>query len=52
MSNLAWIWKFQGRNKEAVSVIIKYVQLRKKRLGMDHPYTKSSLETLTEWQAE
>ena len=46
MANLAWTWKYQKRNDEALNLIKKCIQIREKSLGLDHPDTKSLLETL------
>ncbi|KAI9774770.1 MAG: hypothetical protein M1839_001637 [Geoglossum umbratile] len=44
MHNLALIFRSQGRNGKAVSLIRDCFELRKQILGLKHPYTKSSLE--------
>jgi Tetratricopeptide repeat len=50
MNNLAFIWKFQGRDAEALALIEECVQIRKRTLGFNHPSTASLLLTLKEWQ--
>ena len=52
MNNLALIFKNEDRYDEAMELMRACVQLRKKILGVDHPYTVSSLKTLDEWQVK
>jgi hypothetical protein len=52
MNNLAFALKAQGCDEEALSLIKACFQLRKQILGELHPYTKSSLDTLNQWQVE
>jgi hypothetical protein len=49
MSNLAFIWKDQGRDKEAIILLTERVQLRERVLGPDHPFT-SSRAVLNRWE--
>jgi hypothetical protein len=51
MENLARIWKSQNRDKQAIGLLSQCARLRERKLGADHPYTKSSLQTLKNWQA-
>jgi len=49
INNLAFTLKSQSRNKEAISLMEKCVQLQKRILGPHHPNTEASLKTLNEW---
>jgi hypothetical protein len=42
INNLAFTWKGQGRDTEALELMQEYVQLRIRVLGVDHPNTNSS----------
>ena len=50
MANLAITMKLQDRNEDAVMLLDKFVNLQKMTLGMKHPDTERSLNTLREWQ--
>lgn len=52
MSNLAFTWKDQDRNKETIILMIECVQLRERVLGPDHPFTSSSCAVLNRWERE
>ncbi|OCK75291.1 hypothetical protein K432DRAFT_175945 [Lepidopterella palustris CBS 459.81] len=52
MNNLAFTFKFQGRNDEAILLLKTCLQLQKQILGPQHPDTESSLKSLNEWQME
>jgi hypothetical protein len=52
MNNLAFTQKGQGRYAEAFKLMEECVQLLKRILGTDHPYTLSSFAALAEWQTE
>jgi hypothetical protein len=52
MNNLAYTEKGQGRDEEAIRLMSNCVQLRTQRLGADHPFTLSSIETLNRWKLE
>jgi hypothetical protein len=52
MNNLAFIWKRQGRNTEAIKLIEECVILGTRIIGINHPDTSSSLETLLGLQIE
>ena len=49
MHNLACILKSQSRD-EAISLMEKCLELRKKVLGTHHPHTKNALSFLNEWK--
>ncbi|KAF2732062.1 hypothetical protein EJ04DRAFT_441738 [Polyplosphaeria fusca] len=48
MNNLAFTWKGQNRDVEAIGLMQQCVQLRLRKLGAAHPYTISSLATLAD----
>jgi hypothetical protein len=50
MNNLAWTWKSQGRDIEAVGLMSECHRLLKQKLGVDHSNITSSFETLKEWE--
>ena len=52
MENLAWILKCQDRYDECMGLMVTCVHLREKILGVDHPYTISSLATLSLWETQ
>lgn len=52
MNNLACTRKFLGKVEDALLLMEQCVQLCSKQLGLDHPDTLSSSETLREWQQE
>jgi len=52
MANLAYTWKSQSRNKEAILLMEKCSELQKQILGRHHPYTETSLKALNRWQRE
>ena len=52
MANLAFTWKSQGRNPEAILMLKECYQLQTHKLGSQHPATESSFETLNKWQME
>jgi hypothetical protein len=52
MANLAFTFKFQGRNDEAVSTNGNMLPAAETGLGPQHPYATSSLNALDEWQLE
>jgi hypothetical protein len=49
MGNLAFTWKGQGRDKEAIVLMKQCVWLRERVLGPDHPFTLSSRKALIRW---
>lgn len=51
-NNLAWIWRGQGCNKEALDLLAKSVDLFNASLGADHPYTISVTKVLHQWSEE
>jgi Tetratricopeptide repeat len=46
MNNLAFTWKFQGRDNNALGLMKECLLLRKQKLERDYPLTVSSLETV------
>jgi hypothetical protein len=50
MANLAFTWKSQERDVEALELMKACLLLRKQKLGADHPDTVFSLEALSEWE--
>ncbi|KAK1977465.1 hypothetical protein LZ30DRAFT_731671 [Colletotrichum cereale] len=50
MANLAYTWESQERYIDAIRLMHDCHGLRQRFLGVDHPDTRSSLSTLTEWQ--
>jgi hypothetical protein len=52
MSNLAGIWKSQGRNLEAILLLKDCFQLQRHKLGPQHLDVKRSRELLNKWQME
>ncbi|KAK4206289.1 hypothetical protein QBC37DRAFT_435162, partial [Rhypophila decipiens] len=47
MNNLAFTWKGQGRHADALALMDDCAQARQRVLGEEHPYTLSSLATVT-----
>jgi hypothetical protein len=52
MANLAFTWKGNGKETEAVRLMEDCVRFRKRVLGLDHPYSISSCRALDTWKAE
>jgi Tetratricopeptide repeat len=52
MANLAFMWKEQGRDAEAISLMRECVQLREQVLGAKHPHFISSSDVLAGWVVE
>lgn len=52
MHNLAYPWKYQGRDHDAMGLMSECIRLRMQKLGQDHPNTRSSVAALDRWQAE
>jgi hypothetical protein len=50
MNNLAFTFKGQGRDDDAVRLMNECVGLRTQVLGSDHPYTLSSKGTVDSWK--
>ena len=48
--NLAFTWKAQDRDAEAINFMIKYVRLRERVLGVSHPGTLLSSQVLADWR--
>ena len=51
MNNLAFIWKGQGRDIEAIRLISECVRLSRHILGASHPHYMSFSKTLVGWEA-
>ena len=52
MNNLAFTWKEQSRDTEAIELMKKCVHLCSRILGVDHPDTLSASEALLGWQKQ
>jgi hypothetical protein len=52
MHNLAITWKDLERQTEAIKLLDACVQLRKRIVGVNHPYFLSSSSTLFAWRVE
>ena len=52
MNNLAFVWKGQGRDMEAISLMAECVRRRQRALGVNHPGSISSSTALAEWKVE
>lgn len=52
MNNLAYIWKGQGRQLEALELMRKCVPVAQRILGAHHPNYLSFLEALDMWELE
>jgi hypothetical protein len=52
MNNLAFTWKGNGKETEAVSLMEECVKFRKRVLGVGHPNSISSCRALDIWKAE
>ena len=52
MNNLAFTWKWYGRDKEAMELMKECVALWTKVVGINHPQTLSSSTALLAWQTE
>ncbi|KAF2261824.1 hypothetical protein CC78DRAFT_413948, partial [Lojkania enalia] len=50
MSNLAFTWKGQGRNAEAIKLMSECVRLSHDILDANHPVYMSSLKLLAAWE--
>ena len=46
MANLAFTWKEQSRDKEAIKLIEECVMLQTRKIGINHPDTSSSRTAL------
>jgi len=51
-NNLAWIWRCQGRKKDALELLTECVGRFETALGTDHPYTVSVTKILRRWSEE
>ncbi|KAH7364017.1 hypothetical protein BKA65DRAFT_490213 [Rhexocercosporidium sp. MPI-PUGE-AT-0058] len=52
MNNLAFTWKGNGKEVEAVRLMEDCVRARKRVLGLNHPDSISSCIALDAWKAE
>jgi hypothetical protein len=52
MNNLAFTWKEQGRQAEALRLIEECVRLGSQTLGVNHHLTLSSSKALSKWKME
>jgi Tetratricopeptide repeat len=52
MNNLAFTWKGQGRDEEALMLMKNCFQLQRRILGPDHPFTMESLAALDDWKMD
>jgi hypothetical protein len=52
MVNLAFTWKEQGRDEEAIRLMEDCVSSRTRVLGVHHHLTVASTEALARWRAE
>lgn len=52
MYNLAYTWKSQRRNAEAISLMKDCLELQTQILGPGHPDTETSIEVLCGWESE
>jgi hypothetical protein len=51
MNNLAFTWKGQGRDAEALRLMEDCVPRLKRVFGIQHPHFLSSYATLSKWEA-
>ena len=51
MANLAYTWKSQGQDQNAIDLMRQVESLRREILGIDHPHTTVSSEIVDEWLA-
>lgn len=52
MNKLAFTWKAQGKNINALALLEECLRNRIENMGIDHPRTHSSLETLSQWSED
>ena len=52
MYSLAYTWKSQSRNTDAISLMENCVKLQDQVLGPEHPDMKTSFEILRWWESE
>lgn len=52
MNNLAFTWKGQGRDQEALKLMDECVALRSRIISTNQPHTLSPRTILVSWQAE
>jgi hypothetical protein len=52
MYNLALAMHDQGKNHDALVLMLWCYELRKDKIGMNHPHTKYTLEFLNLWRSD
>jgi hypothetical protein len=52
MANLAFMWKGQGQDMEAISLMTECVQRQQRALGVNHPDSIFCSIALAEWKTE
>jgi hypothetical protein len=52
MNNLAWTWKGQNRDAEALDLISSSLEPLTRKLGANHPNTLTSTQTYNTWRKE
>jgi len=52
MNSLAWIWKDQNRDVEAIDLMSSCLELSTRRLGASHPKTLARTRTYNIWKLE
>jgi hypothetical protein len=52
MNDLALTWKSQGREQQALDMMIECAELKKHKLGLNHPDIIKHIEMLEKWQSE
>lgn len=51
MANLAFTFKYQSRDLEAIEIMRRCCKLRIQALGPVHPHTEASLVALHQWES-
>lgn len=51
IANLAHTWKSQGRDEDAITLMMQAGKVQMEVLGVDHPDTIASVQTLETWLA-
>jgi hypothetical protein len=52
MNNLAWIWKNENRDAEALDLLSLCLELLTRKLGANHPNILASTQTYNTWKME
>lgn len=52
MTNLAVIWKSQGKDQDAIALMSQCIRLCEQQLGQNHPDTVFYIATLNDWQTK